>query len=214
MALEGFDIHPQEEEAPLPAPLKETKKRNNHSASEECVLPNEWTSSTLLSSPYQDHSTGSVPTCNTHVGQSWADSQSRPHSSDSSEEGILQNYVVVSSDDLPTLEGKNDRLYMVDEQKRKQTCRFKKFITTRFSLPRSPKLFKLHKGLKTNIKHHTAPTPDQRSASHEVRPRENSPAGNRTEACASEVARFPPVGKEREEPELTSSFYSEETGEQ
>ena len=177
-----------------------------------CQLPNDWTSSTLLSSPSQDHSMGSVAACNTHVGQSCADSRSRPHSSDSSE-GILQDYVVVSSDDLPTLEGENDRLYMVDEQARKQICQFKKLITTRFSLPRSPKLFKLHKGPKTN-KYHMAPTPYQRSASHEVRPRENSPAGNRTEACASEVARFPPVGKEKEEPELTSSFYSEETGRQ
>ena len=104
---------------------------------------------------------GSVAMCNTHVGKSCADSRSRPRSSDSSEEGILQNYVVVLSDDLPTLEGKNDRLYMVDEQKRKQTCRFKKLISTPFSLPRSPKLFKLHKGPKTN-KHHMAPTPDQR----------------------------------------------------
>jgi hypothetical protein len=163
MALEGFDIHPQEEEAPLPAPLKETKKRTNQSASEECVLPNEWTSSTLLSSPSQDHSTGSVPTCNTHVGQSRADSRSRPRSSDSSENGILQDYVVVSSDDLPTLEGENDRLYMADEQMTEQTCRFKKFITTRFSLPRSPKL-KLHKGPKRiSTTWRLRPTKDSRS---------------------------------------------------
>jgi hypothetical protein len=206
----GFNILPHEpeiidEELPLPiaTPMKETTKRNKRF--EECVLPNELSSSTLLSSSSQDHS-GSVASRDTHFGQSWDGSRSR-HTSNSSEEGLLQDYVVISTDELPT-EG-----CTADQQTKKQTYRFKKLFSTRFCSPKSAKLFKLHKGRETN-KYHTANTRDQRNAYDSASTTENSPIGNRMEVCASKVARVPPVGKEKEEPELSSSFFSEETGEQ
>ena len=158
----------KDEELPLPTPLKETTKRNKRF--EECVLPHELSSSTLLSSSSQDHS-GSVTERDMHFRKSWDDCRRR-HTSDSPEDGgLLQEYVVISSDELPT-EGYTG----VHRRKSKLA---------------------------------------ERNASHAVWTTESSPAGNRMEACVTEVARrIPPVGKEEEEPELSSSFYSEETGEQ
>ena len=214
----GFNVlHEPEikdEDSPLPTPLKETTKRNKRS--EECVLPNKWSSSTYISSSSQDHS-GSVAARDTHFGQSCDDSRSR-HTSDSSEDaGLSQGYVVISTNELPPTEGETDRLYTLDEQMKKKTCRFKEIISKRFSLAKSFKVSKLHKFEGAGMKEHhmcTAPTPDQRIVSYELRTKENSSLRSRIEGCVTEAARVPPVGQENEEPELTSSFYSEETGEQ
>jgi hypothetical protein len=177
----------KDEEPPLPTPLKETMKRNERS--EECVLPNEselWSSST---SSLRDHS-GSVAACDTHFGQSWGDSRSR-HTSRSEDAGLFQGYVIISTDELLT-EGGTDPLYTSDDQTKKKTCRFNE---KRFSLTKSAKLSKLHKGAGMK-KHHTAPTPDQRRSSHELRTKETSSVRSRTEGCATEVVRVPPVEQE------------------
>jgi hypothetical protein len=177
--LVGFDnlLHEPEIEdgqLPLPTPSKETANGNKCS---ECVLPNKWSSSTLLSPSSQDHPTRNLlPHAAIRISGNQADSRKR-HISGSLEDGLLQRYVVISTDELPT-EGGNDRLYMAGQHTKKETksCRFKDLMSTRFSLPKSAKHL-------------------------------NGPGTT----CVTEAARVPPAGKEKEEPELSSSFYNEET---